>query len=152
MALAIDSWMAAALEEARAAAAAGEVPVGAVVAGPQGILARAHNRTEELADPAGHAEILALREAARCRGDWRLDGVTLVVTLEPCPMCLGAILLARVERLVYGATDPRFGACGSALELPPPAVAPHLREIRRGVRAAECGELLRGFFRQRRGE
>ncbi len=150
MTIAVERWMAAALEQARAAAGEGEVPVGAVVVREGRIVARAHNRTEGLADPAAHAEILALREAARAAGDWRLEGTSLVVTLEPCPMCLGAIILARVDRLVFGAADPRYGACGSAVDLTDPALAPHLREIRRGVCAQECGRLLRDFFQQRR--
>lgn len=143
----IDTWMGLALEEARAAAAAGEVPVGAVVVRDGVVLASAHNRTEELADPSAHAEVLALRTAGGKAGNWRLEGTTLVVTLEPCPMCVGAIILARVDRLVYGARDPRCGACGSAIALPPPGIAPHLREVRSGARATECAELLRGFFR-----
>lgn len=143
----VDTWMDLALQEARAAADQGEVPVGAVLIRHGEVLARAHNLTEQAVDPTAHAEMLALRAAAETLGDWRLDDTTLVVTLEPCPMCVGAIVLARVERLVYGARDPRYGACGSALELPPTALTPHLREIRHAHRADECGAVLQDFFR-----
>lgn len=146
----IDTWMDLALEEARLAASEGEVPVGAVVVCDGAVIARAHNLTEQADDPTAHAEVLALREAARCRGDWRLDGCTLVVTLEPCPMCVGALILARIDRLVYGARDPRYGACGSALQLPATALTPHLREVRHSHRADECSDVLRDFFRRLR--
>ena len=144
-----DSWMDAAVAEAREASARGEVPVGAVVILDDQIVGQAGNQTEADADPAAHAEIVALRAAGRAVGDWRLEDSTLVVTLEPCQMCLGAILNARVRRLIYGARDPRLGACGSAVPLPDPQHAPHLREVRHAVRP-ECGELLRDFFRSRR--
>jgi len=146
----LDAWMELALEQAHAAEREGEVPVGAVLIRDGRVLSRAHNRTEQLADPTAHAEVLALRQAADDIGDWRLENSTLVVTLEPCPMCLGAIIWARVERLVYGTRDARYGACGSALSLPPTALTPHLREIRRGYRADECRELLQAFFRRLR--
>jgi tRNA(adenine34) deaminase len=136
-----------ALEEARAAAAAGEVPVGAILLRDGDVLGKGRNTTEDADDPSGHAEINALREAARIEGDWRLEGTTLVVTLEPCTMCIGAIALARVERLVYGARDPRLGACGSILDLTSAGIAPHLREVVGGIREMECGDLLRDFFR-----
>lgn len=140
-----------ALDEARRAAEGGEVPVGALLIRGDRILGRAGNLTESADDPSAHAEILALRAAGKTTGDWRLEGTTLVVTLEPCTMCLGAIALARVERLVYGADDPRLGACGSAAPLVAPALAPHLKEVRRGVKAGECGALLTDFFRRLRG-
>ena len=111
------------------------------------VVGRGHNRTEDLDDPSAHAEILALRAAGEALGDWRLEHCTLVVTLEPCPMCIGAIILARVERLIYGAADPRYGACGSAVELRTEQLAPHLLETISGVREQECGDLLREFFR-----
>jgi len=149
-ALPIDDWMRRALHQAQIAADRGEVPVGAAVFGPDGLLAADHNRTEQLADPCAHAEILALRAAGRAVGDWRLEGCTLVVTLEPCPMCIGAIVMARIDRLVYGAPDPRYGACGSALPLLEPALTPHLREIRSGVLRPECTALLKSFFRELR--
>ena len=140
-----EAWMELALEEGRAAAAAGEVPVGAIVLRDGDVLGRGRNTTEHADDPSGHAEINALREAARVDGDWRLEGATLVVTLEPCTMCMGAIALARVERLVYGASDPRLGACGSVLDLTNAGIAPHLKAIEGGVRESECGDLLREF-------
>ena len=135
-----------ALEEARAAAAAGEVPVGAIVLRDGIVLGSGRNTTEAADDPSGHAEVNALREAGRMQGDWRLEGTTLVVTLEPCAMCVGAIALARVERIIYGARDPRLGACGSALDLVSTAIAPHLRRVESGVREEECADLLREFF------
>jgi len=136
-----------AVQEARAAATVGEVPVGAIVLRDGVVLGTGRNTTEEADDPSGHAEVNALREAARVEGDWRLEGTTLVVTLEPCTMCIGAIALARVEHLIYGARDPRLGACGSILDLTAAGIAPHLRDVEGGVREAECGELLREFFR-----
>jgi len=142
-----DEWMQLALDEARAAAAEGELPVGAIVIHGGRVVGRGHNRTEQLDDPAAHAEILALREAGSIIGDWRLEGATLVATLEPCPMCVGAIILGRIRHLVYGARDPRYGACGSALDLTGPSLAPHLLNTVGGVCEQECGDLLRDFFR-----
>ncbi|HEX9700917.1 MAG TPA: nucleoside deaminase [Acidobacteriota bacterium] len=141
------AWMALALEQARRAGAAGEVPVGAVVALDGAVIGVGHNTTEGSDDPSGHAEINALRAAGAALGDWRLEGSTLVVTLEPCAMCMGAAALARVERIVYGAVDLRLGACGSALSLFDERVAPHLKSIEGGVLAEECGALLRDFFK-----
>jgi tRNA(adenine34) deaminase len=136
-----------ALAEARAAAAAGEVPVGALVVGADGVrLAAAHNRRETDRDPLAHAELLALRAAARAVGGWRLEGATLYVTLEPCAMCAGAVVLARVARLVYGAADPKAGFCGSLGDLVRDPRLNHRAEVTGGVLADECGELLRGFF------
>jgi tRNA(adenine34) deaminase len=143
-------WMKIALEEAREAAAGGEVPVGAAVVCEDGLLARAHNRTRELADPTAHAETLALREAAAKLGDWRLTGCTLYVTLEPCAMCAGAIVLSRVERLVIGAPDPKAGMCGSLGNLVQDERLNHRVPIESGVLADEAGELLRAFFREKR--
>jgi len=142
-----ESWMGLAIEEARAAAAAGEVPVGAIVLRDGVVLGKGHNTTEEADDPSGHAEVNALRAAGAVDGDWRLEGTTLVVTLEPCTMCFGAIALARVEHLIYGARDPRLGACGSILDLTDAGIAPHLREVAGGVCEAECREMLQEFFR-----
>lgn len=142
-----EEWMELALAEARAAEDEGEVPVGAIVVFDGRVVGRGHNRTEQLDDPSAHAEILALREAGATIGDWRLEGATLVATLEPCPMCVGAMILGRVARLVYGAADPRYGACGSALDLTGPQLAPHLLDTVSGVREHECGEMLRRFFR-----
>ena len=144
--------MDAALEQARRAADAGEVPVGAVVILDGEIIGAGHNTTEASDDPAGHAEINALRAAGRAFGDWRLEGSILVVTLEPCAMCMGAIALARVERLVYGAPDPRLGACGSIVDLVDAQITPHLRHVEGGIRGEESGQLLRDFFRGLRSE
>ncbi|WP_369052839.1 nucleoside deaminase [Kineococcus terrestris] len=144
-------WMGAALEEARACLATGDVPVGAVVVGPGGeVLGAGRNEREAAGDPTAHAEVLALRAAARSRGGWRLDGCTLVVTLEPCVMCAGATVLARVERLVLGAWDPRFGAAGSLRDVVRDRRLNHVVEVVGGVREEECGELLDGFFAARR--
>jgi tRNA(adenine34) deaminase len=136
-----------ALALARQAAALGEVPVGAVVVGSDGrVLGRGHNRREIDQDPLAHAEILALREAARSSGSWRLEGATLYVTLEPCAMCAGAIVLARVARLVFGAVDLKAGFCGSLGDLVRDSRLNHRPEVTSGVRSAESAALLRGFF------
>jgi tRNA(adenine34) deaminase len=136
-----------ALAEARVAAATGDVPVGAVVIGPEGdVLGRGRNAREAANDPTAHAEILALRAAAAALGSWRLDGCTLVVTLEPCAMCAGALVLARVARLVYGATDPKAGAVGSLWDLVRDRRLNHRPEVVSGVLADECAALLREFF------
>lgn len=140
------TWMELALRQAREAAAAGEVPVGAVVVLEGEVIGRGHNTTEGDDDPSAHAEINALRRAGRQLGDWRLEETTLVVTLEPCAMCIGAIALARVARLVWGAPDPRLGACGSALDLTTMGITHHLRRVDGNVQAEACGELLREFF------
>lgn len=144
-------WMDAALDEARRAGARGEVPVGAVVVRDGGIVGRGGNRTVELQDPTAHAEIFALREAAGALGSWRLPGCALYVTLEPCAMCAGALVLARLERLVYGADDPKAGMCGSLENLVQDRRLNHRMEVVRGVGAGDAGELLRAFFRARRG-
>jgi tRNA(adenine34) deaminase len=130
----------------------GDVPVGAVVLGPDGVpLARACNRREGLADPTGHAEILALRAAGEVLGTWRLDDCTLVVTLEPCTMCAGALVLARVGRLVFGAGDPKAGAAGSVRDVVRDVRLNHRVEVVGGVLEAECSALLRTFFEDQRG-
>lgn len=139
-----------ALEEARAAAERGEVPVGAVLICGGELLARNHNRTRDLADPTAHAEILALREAATRRGDSRLLDCTLYVTLEPCAMCAGAIVLARLQRLVFAAADPKAGMCGSLGNLVQDERLNHRVSVERGVLEEEAGELLRRFFQARR--
>jgi len=146
-----DRWMALALEEARRAEALGEVPVGAVVVRGADVVGRGGNRTESLQDPTAHAEIFAIREAASRLGSWRLVDSTLYVTLEPCAMCAGAAVLARLDRLVYGAADPKAGMCGTLADLPRDERLNHRVEITAGVRADECGALLTEFFRQRRG-
>lgn len=144
-------FMGRAIELARKAGARDEVPVGAVVVDPAGnIVGEGANRTRELADPTAHAEILALREAGRRLGDWRLEDHTLYVTLEPCAMCAGAAVLGRIRTLVFGARDPKAGMCGSLDNL---AVDPRLNhriELVDGVQAEECGALLTDFFRARR--
>ncbi len=142
--------MAMALEEASAAASAGEVPVGAVVIRAGRVIASAGNRREALRDPTAHAEIAALQEAARVLGQWRLAGCTVVVTLEPCPMCAGALLGARVDRLVFGAADPVAGACGSLYNLLADPRLNHEVEVVGGVRGAESSALLKEFFGSRR--
>ncbi len=147
-----EALMRLALDEAPLALAHGDVPVGAVVVDDAGnVLGRGHNRREERGDPVAHAEVEAIREAARARGLWRLDGATLYVTLEPCPMCAGALVNARVTALVYGAKDPRAGAVDSLFGLCTDGRLNHRLAVRGGVLEAECGELLRRFFRERRG-
>ena len=146
-----DEAMAVALEEAASAGAAGDVPVGAVVLGPDGgLLARRRNERELTGDPTAHAEVLALRDAAVALGRWRLDGATVVTTLEPCPMCAGALLAARVERVVFGAADPKAGACGTLYNLCADPRLHHEVAVVAGVRAAACGEVLSAFFASRR--
>ena len=148
---AYDGWMRLALDEARAALPSGDVPVGAVVVGPDGtVVGRGRNVREAEGDPTGHAEVRALREAAAALGEWRLAGCTLVVTLEPCTMCAGALVLARVDRLVYGAEDPKAGAVGSLWDVVRDRRLNHRPEVVGGVLAAECGDLLRAFFRDQR--
>jgi len=143
--------MAIALEEARAALDHGDVPIGAVVLDPAGALvARRHNEREAAGDPTAHAEVLALRDAAGAVGGWRLAGHTLVVTLEPCPMCAGALLSARIGRLVYGAPDLKAGACGSLYNLCADPRLNHEVPITHGVEAEACGQLLTTFFAERR--
>lgn len=144
-------WMEAALDEARGALAAGEVPVGSVAVRSGGIVGRGRNRTVELQDPTAHAEMFALREAAAALGSWRLIGVTLYATLEPCAMCSGACVLGRIDRLVYGADDPKAGMSGSLASIPDDSRLNHRVDIVRGVLASDCGELLKSFFRARRG-
>jgi tRNA(adenine34) deaminase len=139
-----------AIAEARAAEAHDDVPIGAVVVRDEQVLARAHNRREVDQDPTAHAEILALREAARVLGTWRLDGCTLYVTLEPCTMCAGALVLARLPRLVFGADDPKAGAVGALYDIPRDPRLNHRVEVVRGVEEQACAEQLRAFFRARR--
>jgi tRNA(adenine34) deaminase len=141
-----ESWMRAALAEAERARALGEVPIGAVVVREGAIVGRGHNRREVDRDPLAHAELQAIREAARAVGGWRLEGCTLYATLEPCAMCAGALVQSRVERLVYGAADPKAGFCGTLGDLVRDPRLNHRLEVASGVLAEECGELLRGFF------
>ncbi len=143
--------MEAALGEARDAAAAGEVPIGAVVVREGAIVGRGQNRVLRDNDPTAHAEIVAMREAAAALGNYRLNGCTLYVTLEPCAMCAGAMIHARIERLVYAAADPKAGAAGSVLSVLNHPRLNHQMVIEQGILAEESGELLRRFFRERRG-
>ncbi len=142
--------MALALEEARRAMDDGEVPIGAVVVHEGEIIARAHNLREGLQDPVAHAEMLVLREAARKLHRWRLTGATLYVTLEPCAMCAGALVLARIDRLVYGADDPKAGACGSVFDIVREPRLNHRMEVLSGVFEEECRSVLKEFFTNRR--
>lgn len=139
-----------AIDEARAALVHDDVPVGAIVVHDGVVIGRGHNRREVDEDPTAHAEVLAIREAAAALGSWRLEDCTLVVTLEPCTMCAGAIVLARVPTVVYGATDPKAGAAGSLLDVLDDPRLNHRAVTTSGVRAQECGDLLRAFFRARR--
>jgi tRNA(adenine34) deaminase len=139
-----------ALDEARRAARAGDVPVGAVLLAPDGsVLAAGHNEREATGDPTGHAEVLAIRRAAEKLGEWRLTGCTLVVTLEPCTMCAGAIVQSRVDRVVYGALDEKAGAAGSLWDVLRDRRLNHRPEVIHGVLAEECSSMLKAFFRDR---
>ncbi|MDP2774541.1 MAG: nucleoside deaminase [Nocardioides sp.] len=143
--------MLAALAEARAALGTGDVPIGAVVLGPDGeVISTGRNVREAQADPTGHAEVVALRAAAATRGEWRLDGCTLVVTLEPCTMCAGAAVLSRVDRVVFGAYDEKAGAVGSLWDVVRDRRLNHRPEVVGGVLAAESKAVLDEFFRQQR--
>lgn len=139
-----------ALEQARRAAALGDVPVGAVIVWSGRVIARSHNMREIYQDPTAHAEILALRAAAQQLESWRLLDATIYVTLEPCPMCVGAMVLARLARVVYGAADPKGGACGSLMDLPGLPGLNHRLRVTGGLRSQESQHLLQTFFRERR--
>lgn len=148
----MEKWMREALSEARLAWAEGEIPVGAVLVRGGEEICRAHNRREQLHDPTAHAEILCLREGARLLGDWRLRECTLVVTLEPCPMCAGAMVMSQLGQCVFGAADEKQGCCGSVYDLPGDAALRGGTKWQGGVMAEECAEVIRGFFEQRRGD
>ncbi|MGH2572351.1 MAG: tRNA adenosine(34) deaminase TadA [Actinomycetota bacterium] len=150
MATVDERLMALALEEARRCLGWGDVPIGAVVARGEEVLAAAGNQRERLQDPTAHAEVLALRQASRRVGSWRLSGCTMLVTLEPCAMCAGALVLARVDRLVYGAADPKAGFAGSLGDLVRDERLNHRLEVSWGVRAEEASALLTAFFADRR--
>ncbi len=139
-----------ALAEARKANVAGEVPIGAVMVCRGEIIARGQNSVIRTSDPTAHAEIVTLRQAARTFGNYRLLGCTLYVTLEPCAMCAGAMIHARLDRLVYAAADPKAGACGSVLSVINHPQLNHMMQVQQGVLADPCGDLLRTFFRERR--
>ncbi len=145
-----ERWMRRALAEARAAERHGDVPVGAVVVRDGEVVGAGHNRREVDDDPTAHAEVLAIQQAAATLGSWRLERCTLVVTLEPCTMCAGAIVLARIPRVVHGATDPKAGAVGSLWNVLDDPRLNHRSDVTAGVLAEECGDLLRDFFRARR--
>ena len=145
-----ESWMRIAIEEAHAAALAGEIPVGAVLVKDGREIVRAHNRREIDHDPTAHAEIICMREGARKLGDWRLRGCTLYVTLEPCPMCAGAMVMSQLSQCVYGADDARQGCCGSIYDLPGDAALSGATAWVSGVLADECAALMTTFFAQRR--
>jgi tRNA(adenine34) deaminase len=147
----VDAAMGLALDEAAAAVGHGDVPVGAVVLRDGEVIAQRHNEREHTGDPTAHAEVLALRDAADVAGTWRLEGTTLVVTLEPCPMCAGALLAARVDQVVFGAADLKAGACGSLYNMCADPRLNHEVEVVAGVRADEAAALLIDFFGERRG-
>ena len=146
----MEGYMRLALEEAHRALEKGESPVGALVVEQGRVLSRAHNLRVANSDPTAHAEILALREAGQRRGSWRLDGATLYVTLEPCPMCAGALVLARVKHLVYGAMDPKAGAAGTLYNIVEDSRLNHRLEVTAGVLEKECSDILKAFFESRR--
>ncbi|NBU69765.1 MAG: nucleoside deaminase [Verrucomicrobia bacterium] len=147
-----EHFMDEALRQARKAGAKGEVPVGAVLVMGDRVVAKAHNQVEELKDATAHAEMLAVTAAAGEAGDWRLSEATVYVTKEPCPMCAGAMALSRIKRVVYGAADPRMGAAGGALNILQFEGMNHRCEVRGGIRAEECRDLLREFFQKQRTE
>jgi tRNA(adenine34) deaminase len=144
------AFMELALREARQALEENEVPVGAVIVHGDRVIASAHNQREQLRDPTAHAEIIAITQAAESIGDWRLEGCTLYVTLEPCAMCAGAMVLARIERVVYGATDPKAGAAHSLYHLLGDERLNHQADVIPGVLARPCGEILTQFFAHQR--
>jgi tRNA(adenine34) deaminase len=147
-----DRWMREALRMAEAALGRDEVPVGCLIVHDGRIVGRAHNQREMLRDPTAHAEMIAITQAAEALGSWRLEGCTLYVTLEPCAMCAGAMVLARLDRLVYGAGDPKAGAVESVFRLLEEPRLNHRVEITAGVRREECGAILTQFFRKKRGQ
>ena len=144
------AWMAEALVEAEAAAREGEIPVGCVIVRDGQLVARGHNLREQTGDPTAHAEVVAIRRAAQALGCWKLDGCTLYVTLEPCPMCAGAISQARISRLIYGASDPAYGCAGSVYRIPEDPAFNHFCTCDGGALEADCRALLERFFKNRR--
>ncbi len=146
----MERWMSLALEQARLAAQQGEIPVGAVLVKGDTLLCAAHNQRETTHDPTAHAELICLREGARLLGDWRLRDCTLYVTLEPCPMCAGAMVMSQLSRCVYGAADERQGCCGSVYDLPGDSALHGVTRWEAGLMADECRQLLQDFFQQRR--
>jgi tRNA(adenine34) deaminase len=148
----LDAAMGLALDEAANAVLHHDVPVGALVLRDGEVIAQRHNERELTGDPTAHAEVLALRDAAQVVGSWRLDGLTLVATVEPCPMCAGALVAARVEQVVYAAADPKAGACGSLYNLCTDPRLNHEVAVVAGLRADESAALITGFFEERRAE
>ena len=144
--------MRAAIESARIAEENGDVPIGAVIVYQNQIIGKAYNQREQLQDPTAHAEIIALTQAAAAKETWRLNGCTMYVTLEPCPMCAGALVLARMDRLVYGCDDPKAGACGSLYSIVTDGRLNHRLEVTSGVMEEQCSRLLQEFFAKRRIE
>jgi tRNA(adenine34) deaminase len=145
-----ERYMRMALDAALVAEENGDVPIGTVIVHEGRVIAKAYNQREQLKDPTAHAEIIALTQAAAALGMWRLHGGTIYVTLEPCPMCAGALVLARLDRLVYGCPDPKTGACGSLYDIVRDGRLNHRLEVTSGVLADDCTGLLQDFFRQRR--
>jgi len=145
-------YMRMALSQAEIAEANGDVPIGAVIVYENRVVAKAYNQRQQLNDPTAHAEIIALTQAAEAVGNWRLEGCTIYVTLEPCPMCAGALVLARIDRLVFGTDDPKAGACGSLYNIAQVARLNHRVEITSGVLMEECKSQLQAFFQRRRQE
>ncbi len=145
-----DAYMEQALNQARRAAEEDEVPVGCVIVKDGRVIARGHNQRETLKDPTAHAEMIALTQAAAAVESWRLDGCTLYVTLEPCPMCAGALVNARIARVVYGADDPKAGACGTLMDIVSDTRLNHRMPVTSGILGAECGAVLTEFFRAKR--
>ena len=141
-----------AIEEAKIAQDNGDVPIGAVIVFEDRIIAKAYNQREQLADPTAHAEIIALTQAASALGNWHLNGCTMYVTLEPCCMCAGALVLSRMDRLVYGCEDPKAGACGSLYNIVQDERLNHCLEITKDILAKDCSKLLQDFFQDRRGK
>ena len=139
-----------ALAEAKKAAAAGEVPVGAVIVKDGEIIGRGHNETETAKDPTAHAEMIAIRQAAKNLGGWRLTGCTMYVTTEPCSMCAGAIVWSRISRMFIGTMDPKSGACGSVFNIPQESRLNHFVEIETGLMQEECSSLMKSFFKELR--
>jgi tRNA(adenine34) deaminase len=147
-----ERFMRLAIEAAKIAEENGDVPIGAIIVYQNQIIGKAYNQREQLKDPTAHAEIIALTQAAAFRQSWRLDGCTMYVTLEPCPMCAGALVLSRMDRLVYGCHDPKAGACGSLYDIVQDERLNHRLQVTAGVLADECKKLLQDFFVQRRLE
>jgi len=145
-------YMRLAIDQAKIAEENGDVPIGAVIIYTDQIIGKAYNQREQLKDPTAHAEIIALTQAAAALQTWRLTGCTMYVTLEPCPMCAGALVLARIDRLVFGCTDPKAGACGSLYDIVRDGRLNHRLEVTTGVLAEQCSKLLQEFFERRRVE